>query len=380
MKVSRCTNNGEPVWKLDFRTSAGKRVRRFFPTKAEAESELRSLTNQIEHAGQVWLSLSADERNQLIQVWGEAKELNTNLRAVFEEWKRDRRLKAKPIKRITVAEAVQLTIRAKLAEECRPRYIESLEKYLRSFAANREGVFLDDIGVEDIESWFAEKAGHAPSTRKANMGRLAAMFAACKQRDYIYTNPFDRLSRPKVSTKAPVLLPLNQVWRMLHWTAIHEPALVPYIVIATFVGIRPEEIERLDWSEIDLQRGRIRVTEAVAKDRRARFIELEPVAIAWLKRCESRAGLVAPKSLRRRKRRVRDRAMITKLGQDTLRKTSASYQLALLQDSGKVVYRLGNSVRILDKHYRNIVSPEECAEFWSLTPERVLVNLDRVKG
>ncbi len=43
---------------------------------------------------------------------------------------------------------------------------------------------------------------------------------------------------------------------------------------------------------------------------------------------------------------------------------------ALHQDAGKVVLMLGNSPAILLKHYRELVTPEECEAFWAILPKR----------
>ena len=42
-----------------------------------------------------------------------------------------------------------------------------------------------------------------------------------------------------------------------------------------------------------------------------------------------------------------------------------------LQDCGRVSLELGNSPEILLRHYRALVRPEQDADFWDLTPEKV---------
>jgi hypothetical protein len=39
-----------------------------------------------------------------------------------------------------------------------------------------------------------------------------------------------------------------------------------------------------------------------------------------------------------------------------------------------VATRLGNSVKVLNGHYLNVIKADDCAEFWSLHAERLTVE------
>ena len=54
--------------------------------------------------------------------------------------------------------------------------------------------------------------------------------------------------------------------------------------------------------------------------------------------------------------------------QDCLRHTAASFMIAQHRDAGFVADCLGNSPGILLRHYRELVSAEDCAAFWSISP------------
>ena len=53
-----------------------------------------------------------------------------------------------------------------------------------------------------------------------------------------------------------------------------RPELVPFIAIGAFAGLRHAEIKRLDWQEIDLERGFIEVKGAKAKTRQRRLVPI----------------------------------------------------------------------------------------------------------
>ncbi len=56
---------------------------------------------------------------------------------------------------------------------------------------------------------------------------------------------------------------------------------------------------------------------------------------------------------------------------DVMRHTAGSHLVMKLQDCGRVSLELGNSPEILLRCYRALVRPEQDAEFWALTPQKV---------
>ena len=51
--------------------------------------------------------------------------------------------------------------------------------------------------------------------------------------------------------------------------------LLPYHALALFAGIRPHELQRLEWRHIDLIEGHIEITPVVPKSGRRRIIEID---------------------------------------------------------------------------------------------------------
>ena len=63
--------------------------------------------------------------------------------------------------------------------------------------------------------------------------------------------------------------------------------LVPNIGLRLFCALRPEEVARIKWSDIDLDAGVIHIREEISKTRQVREVKLEPLrsrahaAIPW---------------------------------------------------------------------------------------------------
>lgn len=332
----------------------------------QAEAYLDEVREQQRLAGKSWMSLTAAERTDLMLIYHEAKQRGVSLRSVWEAYLAN----GAPKERKTLAEAIQETILAKRKQNLRSRYIESLERYLNQFAEGRTGCFVDEIGVAEIEAWF-ESRNESASTRNSNLGRLSSMFDLCWRRGYIRENPCLRVSRIQVDHKSPTILTPDQAKRMLRAC---PKKFLPYLVLGMFAGIRPEELCRLKWSDIDLQLGTVRIDAAASKVRDRRIVKLHDVVKSWLTQLKQEGDApilsLSPATVKRYRKKLAEAAGI-EWEQDILRHTAASYLLQLHRSAANVALMLGNSERILEKHYKQLVTDEACQQFWELAPESI---------
>jgi len=164
-----------------------KRIRRWYRSKTEAEAAADGVKAEHKAVGQSWLQLSPQERNDLMSVYAEAQKERITLRTVWAAH-RVGKLDAAPSERRTLKQAIEETIRWRRAENLRERYLADLENYLNRFTAGRGEMYVDRIGVADLETWFAGR-NEALATRKANMGRLGSLFDVCYRRGYVKDNP-----------------------------------------------------------------------------------------------------------------------------------------------------------------------------------------------
>jgi integrase/recombinase XerD len=373
MKIRKLDRRDRIEWVVDYYEGA-KRVRRWFKSKAEAEAHVDTIRGQHRNAGQAWIELEPDERADLMLVASEARQRGVTLRQVWEAFKSGK-LDAQPIKRCTLRQAIDETINWRRKENLRERYLTELKGYLKRFAAGRMEMFVDQISVEALQTWFDENPT-ALSTRRANAGRLGSMFDVCWKLGYVKENPCLRLPTIKIRQGETKILTVEQAEALLR--ACHEstPDFLPYIVLGMFAGIRPEELEKLQWRHISLEHQQVHVDETVAKTGQNRYVPLEPVAMEWLKRCDNGKPdePIAPFSdstFKRYRRKVKVGAGIA-WTQDILRKTAASYWIEKTDDAGKVTKWLGHSLRIQNLHYKKPVVKANCAAFWALTPAAVL--------
>lgn len=198
--------------------------------------------------------------------------------------------------------ATSQLLEAKARANRRPVYLTSLSGYLDRFGRGREERNLADFTTADVEAWLNQF--DKPYTRQTWLARLSTLFAFGVRRGWIERNPCDFVERITVDKQAPRILTPDQVDTVL---AITPQVCRPYLVLGVFAGIRPDELLRLKWADVDLITRCVTVNDA--KTRRRRIVPLEARPLALLDAHPLRSGAVSPSNstVRRWKRRARQR-------------------------------------------------------------------------
>ena len=72
---------------LSYKPAGGKRVRRYYKARKEAERERDAQQKLLNKAGEEWLAMTADERNELVQLMAKAKCYGFTLRQAVESYR-----------------------------------------------------------------------------------------------------------------------------------------------------------------------------------------------------------------------------------------------------------------------------------------------------
>lgn len=385
MKLRAYEKGGVQYWRVDMGMVAGKRVQKQFPTKAAAESFLAAKRTERADGGASVLAFSDSDRLRFSVL---SAKLALAGGAITLERAVESFLAGQPKRVKALSEAIAECVVAKRSANRRPRYVEGLETYLQAFARGRESMPVHEIATADVETWFVAR-GERNGTLASNLGRLSALFSLCVRRGYCPVNPCDAVERVRVEVKPPEVLSVSDCERVLLACVANKPRLLAYVALGLFAGVRPEEMEKLKWADVDLENRRVVIGSDVSKVRRRRITELSENAVAWLKLCPDRSGMLITWKGDRRKKILRalralraataEREFHGPKGwtvlrepvpwcQDILRHTAASHLMARDKDAARVADQLGNSPRVLLTNYRALVTPEETAKFWALTP------------
>jgi integrase len=153
---------------------------------------------------------------------------------------------------------------------------------------------------------------------------------------------------------------------------------IPIVGLGAFAGLRQSEIERLDWSAVDLPRSRIRLEAAATKTSQRRLVDIPANLAAWLAPIAKASGPVVESAKRARLLRLEamKAASLIEWPENGLRHSYASYHLALFCNAAKTAEQLGHSTsKTTYAHYREVCTPEDAREWFAMNPPADYANV-----
>ncbi len=351
---------GERRWVVDCYRPTGRK-RQYFETKLTAEQAAADLKNDLK-AGVPWASIPERERATLAALAKEAEAEGTTLAEIVAEWRQMKRDQPKTTS-IPLRKAIDLCCQEKAASGRREVYVDGLRTFLDRFAKGREETPVAAIGPNEIREWLAKfpRLGY----RATWLNRLSALFSWARRAGYVTANPCESIERVRIETNPVECLTVEQCRDLLEWTRAERPRYLALLVLELLCGLRPDEAEKIAWTDVDLAGGTVTVDASKTKVRTRRIVQLTDSAKVWLVEASRlKAELPVPDvSGRRHTRAMRERLGLKAWPVKLLRKTAASYLMAAWQDAGKVADQLGHSPGVLLKNYRALVK-REAAELW----------------
>jgi integrase len=216
---------------------------------------------------------------------------------------------------------------------CNPKYLKELKLARERFRP------FDKTLAADVQPKALSKIldRMPPASRNANMRYLRAAFNLGIKRGYLQENPIARLDfRELANAEVEVFTP-KQVEEMLNYALEHDLALLPFLVLALFCGVRPAgELEKLTWASVHLTgKPEVEIPASISKTKRRRFVDLSENALAWLEAYRLRGGVMEGRvtsyrtqNLRNHRRAAQEAAGIERWIQQGMRHTFCSAWLA----------------------------------------------------
>lgn len=235
------------------------------------------------------------------------------------------------------------------------RDIRWVGERLMRFRPELKGRNFSEFTVAECEEWL-EKAFSTPSQFNKARTMLHGLFEFALRRGWADCNPTKRIERKKVVEREIEPLKLEQVRRLIE-TARREGDGGCYAAAAmlAYAGIRPREVRRLQWRDVDLEEGAITVRSVCSKTGGVRQVEILPVLRRILSGGRG-VGAICPRGWDRRWRRIRDTSGFRgHWVQDVLRHTYASYHAKRYGNLARLQLCMGHgSLLLLRSRYVNM--------------------------
>ncbi len=383
-KIAEFTNpSGATVWRVSGTAEDGERVRSNFPTQAEAEgerdrleSEFRNVTIATRLISTRLTDAQAAEAERAIAMLTDGKSLCQAVSFYLANFR-------EPVIKKSLDAAFAEFLADKRKANKREDTLRSLKTKV-GFLVSRHGrMNVGDIGVELVRETI-ERPGTGPVTRNGVRRALSSFFGWAKVKTYCAANPCEAIAPVEVDHEDPVILPLADVCKLMEAAARYKAgAVLPYTAIALFAAVRPTELSKLTWGDIDLEAKTITLGARIAKLRAKRIVEMSDNLVEWLAPHALRQTPLAGANWRRDFDTVKRLAGYGGRSQqsadddgeplkpwtvDVMRHTAISHHYAAHQHEGKTASWAGNSPDMIHQHYKGLVKASEAAAFWQLSP------------
>ena len=200
-----------------------------------------------------------------------------------------------------------------------------------------------ELSVSECEEWLNAAFHTNPQFNKART-MLHGLFEFAIRREWCDKNPIKRIERKKVIEREILPLKPAETRRLIKTAQLESPSCGVVAALLVYTGIRPREVRRLSWRDIDTEEKTITVRSQCSKTGGVRQVETPPVLNRLLiSRKSQNSSHICPTDWQRRWRKIRDNSGFRgRWIQDILRHTYASFHAKRYADLPRLQLNMGH--------------------------------------
>jgi len=347
---------------------SGKRERRVFNSEEAAKKAALAIRRRVDYWGQSANRLTPErmrDAHSAFEVLDRAK-ASDSLFHIVTEWvlstSRDRA--SIPVGQL-FDEYIEQRSKHQSAEHLEQLKYSKLR--LKTFAEWK----VSQLSTQDIEDALI---GLPPSSYNRHLTRIRAVLQSAVRKGYASKNAAVGIDKRHEERGIIQVLPVERAERMLRYAERHKRALIPYLALGLFAGVRTREMTRMEWADISISDRRVLIRNEVSKTKRKRYITLEDNAVQWLRPYLGRKGRVLGRFTRQTLRTAR-RVMWHCVAGETdwpinaLRHSYATYSVAKHRDVSELALNLGHSSSVTSfRHYADGATLEDATNYFNIYP------------
>ncbi len=301
-----------------------------------------------------------------------------------------RRRNPAALEKRTVRHVADEMLAAKRAANLSPVHLKDLDCRLHRIA----DAFRMNIGGVSgalIQAWLDAMKGSG-RTKQNYLRVMAALFRFAVRRKYLPKDALEEIEAVQQVKEDNGEIEIFTPGEMREILTAARPDMIPWLAIAAFAGLRTAEIQRLDWSEVNLAQRHIELKPSKSKTAARRLAPITDNLAAWLAPYAQSSGKLTDYSSwwnqfgklakeMNRLRRERGQSGVFEWKHNALRHSFISYRVAATQNVAQVALEAGNSPQMIFRNYRQLVTEAEAAKWFAIVPETEnnIVTLPKLK-
>ncbi len=230
------------------------------------------------------------------------------------------------------------------------------------------------ITPKECSGWIDKTFSTTRQKYKARLV-LSGVFGTAVKRGWCDENPVTYTEIPRLRERVIPVLSIEEVQRLVSEAESYDyGSCLAATGLLLYAGIRPHEVERLDWGQIDMVEGLILIKPRHSKTGGARVVTIHPILKDLLiksKKIGYGEGMICPKNWKTKWKKLRYQAgwdgKKKKWIPDILRHTYASYFARHFKNFTELQIEMGHSsCDLLRTRYLNMegITKLSAAAFW----------------
>lgn len=306
-------------------------------------------------------------KEALLQSRGRIKQARKCLQLGYQELRRQSR---------TVSFSRAVTEAQNARKERRKRTLTDFRYICRRFMKHCPGLAvrrMRSIRPEDCRRWL-EQAFESPSQRRKARAILSGVFSTAVKRGWCDSNPVSQVDAPRVIEKGVPILTPPEITKITDTAEkYHDGNGAAAVGMMLYAGIRPHEVARLTWGQVDLKERAIYILPRHSKTGGARRVTIHKPLLRVLQRHKREdSTFICPANWLHHWRELRRAAGWQgekRWPQDALRHTYASYHLSYFRDFALLQCEIGHrDATLLRTRYVDQRGVENARIFWQGIP------------
>ncbi len=354
--------------RLTWYSTDGKRIMKHFPSRKDANHALHGLLQKdtIETKRQQIIRRRIGEAGKRLdnkRLWDAAEAIEILAgRATLVQAARE------------YAERHPVGPTETIQETC-DRYIQDMREHGARKSSIRDkrskfGILCRDLGkmptiqLDDktTETWLKNRGyGHATTkSHRVAIQNLRNFYAGRKRARHLNDETL------------PQTWSVEKVRGLFSVAEKQVPEIIPAMVALWFAGVRPDEMLRLTWDNVDLATKSLHVPPEAAKTRTSRVVDLGDSAVEWLIRHRRTGKLISSyPTYRRLRTKLQEALKIPEWPRDCPRHTFATMLYKATENLNRTMEQLGHfgSSSVFVRHYKGQpVTRQQAAEYFTIRP------------